>query len=213
MKYGILAAIILIFTHQSQAQVVPIVGPTVTFGVHGNLTIADLPGPMVSGATPLAEVYGFGYGGGVHLDITFVSLSLRVSGDFTTFSPDEENYRNALAALGAGTVATDFSIEGGRVNIISANVNGKLPVLPLPVVSPYVTGGVGLARISADAAEISFLGMMTSSYPGFGSETKTSVNIGVGVDFASLFVEAKYMWIFTDGETSSYVPVSIGISL
>jgi len=197
-----------------QAQGLPI-GPSVGFGIHGNLGFVSLPGPEVNGTTPLDEVYGLGYGGGIHLDIEFVAISVRASADYTTFSPDDANYRSALAGL-AGSAASDFSIEGGRVNILSASVNGKLTLLPLPIISPYVTGGIGLARISADAAEVSFQGMPSATYPGFASETNTAINIGAGIDlslFLDLFVEARYTWILADGGSSSYVPISIGISL
>jgi len=47
-------------------------------------------------------------------------------------------------------------------------------------------------------------------------ETKFSANLGAGVDLKvgiELYVEARYTWIFTSGETSTYIPVSIGITL
>ena len=44
-------------------------------------------------------------------------------------------------------------------------------------------------------------------------ETKTAFNVGAGVDLKigiTLFIEGKYTWIMTEGETSTYIPISIG---
>jgi opacity protein-like surface antigen len=197
------------------AQTTPMIGPTVVFGIHANVGFVNLPGPSVNSATPLEDVYGIGYGGGVHLDIEFAMLSVRVAGDYITFSPDDENYRNALAGL-EGSTASDFSIDGGRVDILHASVNGKLSPIPLPIVSPYLVGGIGLARISADAAEVKFQGTPAANYPGFESETGTAASLGVGLDldfFVSTFIEAKYVWIFLKGENSGYLPITLGINL
>ncbi|MEK7248997.1 MAG: hypothetical protein AAB209_01105, partial [Bacteroidota bacterium] len=87
--------------------------------------------------TGLTDVYGFGFGGGVHLDVSLPLLfSFRLQGDYVTFSSDNAKY--------AGVVfqnPTGITIDGGRVNIISGNVNTKLSPLPLPIVSPYLTAG------------------------------------------------------------------------
>ena len=189
-------------------------GPSFAFGVHANFTNLNLPGPSVNGTSPLKDVYGGGYGGGVHADISFVTLGIRVSGDYFTFSPDNDKYRAALAAL-VGSAASQFSLDGGRVSILSANANAKMGVLPIPIISPYLTGGIGLARINADETKVIYQGQPTKSFPSFSSVTKTSFNIGAGVDFkvgVALFLEVKYTWILTDDKTSTYVPVTIGVT-
>lgn len=189
-------------------------GPSVDLGLHANLSVLDLPGPEVNGARPLSDIYGTGFGGGLHLDIDFLVLGVRVSADYISFSPDNDRYREALSRL-TGSAASQFSVDGGQLSIISGNVNAKMSLLPLPVVSPYLTGGVGLARISTDETKIVFNGTPSSAYPSFSSETKTAVNLGAGIDLKlgiTLFIEAKYTWIFTEGETSTYVPVTLGIT-
>ncbi len=203
----------LVFATPAFAQLGPI-GPSLAFGVHANFTNLNLPGPSVNGTSPLKDVYGGGYGGGAHVDISFVTLGIRVSGDYFTFSPDNDKYRAALAAL-VGSAASQFSLDGGRVSIFSGNVNAKMGVLPIPIISPYLTGGIGLARISADETKVIYQGQPTKSFPSFSSETKTSFNIGAGVDFklgVDLFLEVKYTWILTDNQTSTYVPVTIGVT-
>ena len=190
-------------------------GPSVDLGLHANVTLLNLPGPDVNGSRPLKDVYGAGYGGGLHLDISFLAFGVRVSGDYITFAPDNDKYHSALVPL-VGNAASQFTVDGGRVNIISFNANGKLKILPLPIVSPYLTGGVGLARISAEETKIAFQGgQPATAFPSFSSDTQSAVNLGAGVDFSlgvSLFVEAKYTWIFTEGQTSTYVPVTVGVT-
>lgn len=210
-----LAALCCLFVVASVAFAQPNpIGAKVSFGIQGNATSINLPGPVINGTQPLKDVYGGGYGGGVHLDVGLAMFSFRLSGDYITFAPDNDLYRNALAQL-AGQAASQFSIEGGRINIISGTVNGKMQFLPLPIVSPYLTGGIGLARISADETKVVFAGQPSTAFSGFSSETKTTFNLGAGVDLnvgVALYLEAKYTWILTDGETSTYVPVTLGVT-
>ncbi len=42
------------------------------------------------------------------------------------------------------------------------------------------------------------------------SSISTGVNLSLVV--VSLYLEARYTWIFTEGSTSTYVPVSLGIT-
>ena len=195
----------------------PVVGgfvPTVDFGAHVNFMNANFPGPTINGTTALEDVYGAGFGGGVHLDVQFAMLSLRISGDYLKFSPDNEKYQQSLENL-IGTAAGQFTIEGGGITMWSGNLNAKMAILPLPVIKPYLTGGVGFASINAEEAKVMQNGVATKAYPGFSSETKTMWNVGAGVDFSigvTLFLEVKYVWIMTEPETSTLVPVTIGIT-
>lgn len=195
----------------------PIVGglaPSVNFGVHANFMNANLPGPSINGATALKDVYGAGFGGGVHLDVSFAMLSLRVSGDYLSLSPDNDKYRKGLEGI-IGTAAGQFSVAGGGITMWSGNLNAKMAVLPLPVIKPYLTGGIGIASLNADDAKVMQNGVETKAYPGFASVTKTMWNVGAGVDFSigvTLFLEVKYVWVMTDPETSNLVPVTIGVT-
>jgi opacity protein-like surface antigen len=189
-------------------------GISVAFGVHGNLTNANFPGPDIKGTSVLRDVYGAGLGGGAHLDVRVAMLGLRLSGDYLRFSPDNDMYRNSLAAL-IGTAASQFSVDGGGITFLSLTANAKMAILPLPILSPYLTGGAGLARISADDARVLQNGTPTNQFPGFESETKISLNAGVGVDLnigVTLFLEVRYTWVFTDPNTSTLVPVLLGIT-
>jgi hypothetical protein len=204
MRYFVLLCALLIAV-TATAQVP---GVSAAFGVHANLANLNLSGAM-------QEVYGMGYGGGAHLDIKLAMLSLRVSGDYITFSPDNGKYTSYVRSL-PGFSSSTITIDGGRINIFSGNVNAKLPFLPLPIINPYITGGIGLVNLGVDEAKVTVNGSPSGNIAGVKGQTNTAVNAGVGVDLNlgafTLFAEGKYTWIFTEGETSTYIPFSIGIT-
>lgn len=185
-------------------------GPKVKVGLHGTVATVSIP-------EPLNEVYGTGYGGGVHLDVKFLVASVRVSGDFMTFSADNDKFRAAVAPY-VGAIPAGVTFEAGRVNVLATSVNGKYVVIPLPIVSPYVTGGVGLASVSVGEGKVLLNGVPVAgaSIPAVKGETKASVNIGAGVDLdfgdISLLVEARYTWIFSEGDKVKYLPISFGVT-
>lgn len=185
----------------------PAAAQSIGFGVHAN-------GASLNVAGPLGDVYGKGFGGGGHLDIQLPMLSIRVSGDYIAFSPDNGKYKEKLGQL-LGTAAAGFSIDGGDISILSGNANLKWGILPIPVLTPYLTGGIGLARLGVDEAKVKLNGNPIGNVAGVKAETKTAFNLGAGVDLKigiTLFLEAKYTWIMTEGETSTYIPVSLGIT-
>jgi len=178
-------------------------------------------GVQATGATlnvpdPLKPVYGFGYGGGAHLDINLpVLFSIRIAADYTTYSPDKEKYKTVLASFAPGSVPSLFDFDGGRINIFSVSANGKLALLPTPIISPYITAGGGIGSISGSDLTVKYQGQTLGTAPAPATETKASVNFGVGIDLSivvTLYLEAKYTIIFTQGESSSFVPVSLGIT-
>ena len=95
---------------------------------------------------------------------------------------------------------------GGTDNILAGTVNGvyMFPMGPGAQISPYLIGGVGFYHLSASCTDC------TSS-----SENKFGLNGGGGLSFPlsgfSAFVEARYHHIFTDGGSTSMVPISVGI--
>jgi opacity protein-like surface antigen len=190
-------------------------GPNFAFGVHANFTSSSFPGPSVSGVNQqIGSAYGVGWGGGVHVDANLMLFSLRLTGDYIHYSIDENKFRDSFRPL-FGSAVDQMSISGGGLGIVALAVNGKMPVLPLPVITPYITGGVGLAWVNRDEVTTSITGFPGSKFLSSSQSGKTSVDIGAGVDVRlgiALFVEVKYAWIFTDVSTSTYVPVSIGVT-
>ena len=188
--------------------------PSIGFGVHANITNGNFPGPEVNGSTALKDVYGSGFGAGAHLDIHTIVLGLRFSADYLKFSPDNDKYRAGLADW-IGGAASQFSVDGGSITYWCISANAKLPILPLPIISPYLTGGIGLGVISVGDARILQNNVEMKGIPGFSSESKTALNVGAGVDFKigiTLFVEVRYTWVMTDPKTSTLVPVMLGIT-
>jgi opacity protein-like surface antigen len=190
-------------------------GPGFAFGVHANFTNSNFPGPSMSGTNQqISSAYGVGWGGGVHMDANLMVFSLRLTGDYIHYSIDENKFRDSFRPF-FGNAVNQMSIDGGGLGIIALAVNGKMPVLPLPIITPYLTGGVGLAWVNRDQVTTSIAGFAGNKFPSSSQSGKTSVDVGVGVDLKigiELFVEVKYAWIFTDVSTSTYVPVSIGVT-
>ena len=190
---------------------------TTAFAQSANFGV-QATGANINVPAPFNQIYGFGFGGGAHLDINLpVLLSFRLQGDYVRFSASQEKYQQLLASLVGGTAAKDFTIDGGGISLLSANANVKSSFLPLPVISPYITGGAGVANLSVADATVKYQGqpVQGGTIPGAKGETNFSANLGVGVDLKlgiALYVEARYTWIFTSGETSTYIPVSIGIT-
>lgn len=209
-----LAAIVLIVLSSVCSRALAL-GPGFAFGVHANFTTSNFPGPSVSGTNQqVSSAYGAGWGGGVHVDANLMVFSFRLSGDYLHYSIDENKFRDGFRPFFANAV-NQMSIDGGGLGIVTLAVNGKMPVLPLPVITPYLTGGVGLAWVSRDQVTTSITGFTGATIPSSSQAGKTLVDVGAGVDIKigiALFVEAKYAWIFTDGSNSTYVPVTIGVT-
>jgi opacity protein-like surface antigen len=71
---------------------------------------------------------------------------------------------------------------------------------------PYIIGGLGLYRVKATA---SYQGIDISD-----SQTKFGINVGGGVEFAlsgfDAFIEARYHSVFTDNNSTNFIPLSFG---
>jgi opacity protein-like surface antigen len=188
--------------------------PKIGFGVHGNFSLGNLPGPTIAGSAPLKDAYGPGWGGGVHLDLGLPGLSLRLSGDYLKYSLDEAGFRGSYTDV-FGEAVDQISVQGGGLGIISTSANAKVAVMPLPVVRPYITGGAGLAWLSVDETRTFIAGELGRVFPATTQSGKKSFNLGAGADLEvgiKLFVEVRDVWILTEGERSTYVPVALGVT-
>lgn len=190
-------------------------GPEFGFGVHANVTSSNFPGPAVNSvSSQISNAYGTGLGGGLHMEVNLMVIRFRLSGDYIHYGIDENKFRDAFRPL-FGSAATLLSINGGGLGIYALSVSGKMPVLPLPIITPYLTGGLGLAWLNRDQMTTSIAGVQGTTIPSNTQSSKTAVELGAGVDVKiglRLFLEVKYAWIFGDGGTSTYVPVSIGVT-
>jgi opacity protein-like surface antigen len=190
----------------------------VGFGVQGdfvnfNLGVAqtNVQIPVINTSLDISslvkDIYGLGYGGGAHLDLDLGLLAFRLSGDYIMLSPDKAKYQSLLGPLGS-----QVTIDGGRIDIYSGNLNLKINILPLPVLHIYVTGGGGFVDIKMNDASLSLAGHTLLSFKAFDTQTKPTLNAGAGVDLKlgpiALFAELKVNFIMTEGKTSSEVPLA-----
>jgi len=193
------------------------------FGIQGdfvnfNLGLAQtkvtIPqsGTTVDYSTLFKDIYGLGYGGGIHFDVDLGLIAFRLSGDYIMLSPDKSKYQPLLGSLGSS-----FTVDGGRIDIYSGNLNLKFNLLPLPVIHVYATAGAGLVDLKVNEATVKFAGITLTNIKPFDTQTKPTVNAGAGVDLklgpVALFAELKVNFILTSGKTSSEVPLAtLGIT-
>ncbi len=110
--------------------------------------------------------------------------------------------------------------SGGTNNMWMFGADGRFSFnLPAAPISPFVLAGAGVASIK----QTEFDGpasLALSALNSYLDETQTKFywNVGGGFDLKSgplfsLFVQARYVSIATEGEASSFVPISLGIRL
>lgn len=214
MKYFVLGCALLI--------AVSAVGQ-VKFGIHGNIISSDLTATLqnIAGVPPntsttgviMNEVYNLGLGGGIHLDFDLGLLTIRVSGDYITLSPDQEKFKNAVQAYAPGLAV---SVDGGRITVIQGTANAKLVLFPFPVVKIYATGGGGFAPVSSTTATLT-LGTTKITLEPITKQTVGTANVGAGVDIAlgsmALFGEIKLNWLWLKEGTLGYLPIgTVGLT-
>jgi len=200
-------------------------GTSVDFGVHGNIIssdinavlrqIAGLPAPSGTYEIALEEVYGLGLGGGLHLDVDFGLLTVRLSGDYVTLSPDEEKFASAVQVYFPGAELT--FVEGGQIEMISGALNAKLVVLPIPAVRPYITGGGGLTYLKTTKVKLLFNGVPIPDFEILKAQTVPTLNAGAGVDLelgpVTLYGEIKINWLFIEEGNSTFIPIgTVGVT-
>lgn len=116
---------------------------------------------------------------------------------------------HSIYSLMLSTAESDIS--GGTFTPLMFGADARYSFsLPAAPVTPFVLGGLGMARLSFSDVEFTGGTMM------FESQTKMYWNVGGGFEFkagpsASLFVEARYVSIATDGDSIGMLPISLGI--
>jgi opacity protein-like surface antigen len=184
------------------------------FGVHGDFTRSNLPGPQIDGLKPLQDAYGPGGGGGAHLDVGMMGLGVRLSGDYLRYRLDSQKFRGLYSDL-FGDAVSQIAIEGGELAITSVTANAKTSLLSLPSVKPYLTGGGGLAWLAVGETRTSIASVPGRTFPAIRQNARSVYDVGAGVDFEvgfTFFVEARHVWIVTQGRNSTYTPVMLGVT-
>ena len=192
----------------------PAPAQSVHFGAHGNFTLSSIPPPDIAGGSSIKDAYGLGLGAGAHLDISLIAFSFRLSADYIHYSVDVDKFREAYRPL-FGNAVSQMSIDGGGLGIYSLSLNSKMSILPIPILTPYLTAGIGLAWLNRDEAKTSIAGIGGATIPSSSTHGETLICGGVGADLSlgiKLYAEVKYCLIFTEGTNSTYIPITIGIT-
>lgn len=176
-----------------------------TSAVHAQISSpigVGLVGGTSSPAGRLSDLANSGWHAGafIELNLPVVPVGFRLEGAWHQFHDKPF----------AGTSST----TGARIAAIT--LNATYAVLPLPIVKPYVIGGVGeySVRATSLAPQPPSQGVTSSDFVTT-TETKFGINVGAGVrvqiaNFA-LFVEARWHDINTSGNNAQMIPVSIGL--
>ena len=93
-------------------------------------------------------------------------------------------------------------VDDANAQIISGAINAVIN-LPTPGVTPYIIGGVGYYNLSDDVSD--------EDVNDFGINVDGGVRLGL--PGLSVFAEARLHNVFTEGESTRFVPLSIGIRL
>jgi hypothetical protein len=148
----------------------------VRFAIGGGLS--GVMGDVADGAEP-----GYHAMAALDLSIPLVPIGVRVDGAFNKF---------------AGRDA------GADLRIVNATVNAVFTPLPLPIVKPYVIGGVGMYNAKPDIEN-------------FDAVTRMGYNVGAGVRFDLLglgaFAEARFHHVPENDEmsTTQFYPITVGL--
>lgn len=114
------------------------------------------------------------------------------------------------------------NVEGGAINTWMYGIDGRInlgaPVVPI---KPYALGGIGIANLSFGeytTTDTSLSSAVAAENTSAVSMSKVYFNFGGGVEFAmgpktSLFVQARYVSIATDGGSTAFIPVTVGLKI
>lgn len=156
-------------------------GPSIKLGALGGATFPL--GATKNGIDP-------GWGAGVLLDVTGprVPVGFRLAGTYQRLIPS------------SATANGGVNLWGGDANLLFT-IPGRIPL------KPYLTAGVGLYRVRNNITE--------STGIRSGANTSFAWNGGAGlrsdVGRVGVFLEARYLQIFTDGHDIRTMPVTFGL--
>ncbi len=183
IRSGVLGAVLM-----ATAGAAPAVAQGVEFSLGGGATV------------PLGD-FGDGASTGFHglAAISFVPSTLpvgiQIDGMFHRLGTNDD--------LGFGDDAKAQLIQG------TANAVYKFKTSEETKVRPYLIGGVGLYSIKLTGDEV--------EDPFDNAETDFGINGGAGFDFkfgsVGLFVEGRFHNVFSEGESTNFIPITLGVRL
>lgn len=107
----------------------------------------------------------------------------------------------------------DITIEGGTVSITEILASFRFD-LTATRIRPYVLAGLGAGVLAASDTTIS--SPTTSRSTSIDTEVDFGLTAGIGVrgdlGGASIFCQVRYGTVFTEGDRTNYVPVTVGVA-
>ena len=131
-------------------------------------------------------------------------------------------YHKFSADEAATTASIGPNVDGGGINTWMYGVDGRLnmgaPVVPI---KPYILGGIGIANLSYNeysTTDTSLSSAVATANTSAVSFSDLYFNLGGGVEFAmgpktSFFVQARYVSIATEGGSTAFIPVTLGLKI
>ncbi len=189
-------AILLAFSVSASAQVP---SSPVSFYAGGALSIP-------SGGDYFQTMFKNGYHGMVGVGYSMAPM-IEIVGKF-----EYHAFQSELASA-----LPDYTGGTNKVMMYGADIklSPNLPALPI---KPYVLAGAGMASVkqtefSGPVSLASAVNLMNAIIPE--DQNKMYWNVGVGTSLLnnpafSLFAQARYVNIATDGESSQFIPITIG---
>lgn len=133
---------------------------------------------------------GLNVTGALGLGMPMLPVGVRIEGAYNRFAFSDEN----VAAAG----------EKGNVTIASATANITFGLPGVVVLSPYVIAGAGMYWTGCDI----------KGNDNCDSQSDLGFNGGVGIKLrallASAYLEARYHSVQTEGQSTNYLPITIG---
>lgn len=186
---------ILVFSFSVSAQT-----PSKPFSIYGYGGLTMVSGPQVFKDY---HKLGMNFGAGIGFKAIPV-IEIVLKGEYHPISKDWD-YIN------------ESGISGGKIKIWAFGADARIssPSLVLPI-KPFGFAGFGWAKLKQDDISIDplidLLPFPTGAF--IDEQTKPYFNVGGGIEFGSgvkMFLQAKYMYIKTEGDDLKLIPVSFGV--
>ncbi len=164
------------------------------------------------------DYYGMGLTFGAHGDLNIIKfVTVRLKFDYNTFSSDKDKIASQIAA-GNNVPASDLKMEGLNAGIIVIGIDGLGKIPTGSIFTPYGILGLNMNFLSVSDPKLLYRGQDVTNQV-FGktqSETKFGINFGAGGEIkfglVKAFLEIKYALIFTSGEGTNHLPITLGVS-
>jgi len=127
-------------------------------------------------------------------------VGIQIDGNYSQFSASDE-------ALAAADLPEDASVKT-RLMFATANAVYSFKTAETSRLHPYLIGGLGVYNAKATGDDVP---------DGVESTTDFGINAGAGFNVAaggaSVFVEGRFHDVFTDGGSTQFVPITVGVRL